>query len=347
MSEFAEQALRGLAAQAGELCRAHGAGGPGFCAALVVKGEVLAQHVHGLAHLEWQQPIDADTRFYLASEAKPWTAAFIMRSVAAGKIALDEDVRGRLPALASYTQPILLGHLLRHASGIEDYLTLWHAQLGRGDHDVLQPEQALELIRRAHDVRFTPGSQYAYSNSNYVLLAELLAQLEGCSLAELAAQLCFEPWRMPSTSFEREPWRVMPRRARSYEPDALHPGAWLDAPVPLATWGDGGLWSTLADLTQAERQWQQDPQGPAHELLLARCCAEDERFAPLGQTYRFGVEVLRHAGREFAFHGGCYASFTSLVLRCPSEQLSLLVLSNREGFDARGPRWLKAVWGDR
>lgn len=322
----------------------HGADEPGFCLAFVANGHTLRQVTHGMANLEWQQPIAEDTRFYLASESKPWTAALTMSSVASGKIGLDEDIRGRLPALASYQQPIHLGHLLRHTSGVPDYLFLWHAQLGRHENDVVTQEQALELIRRAHDVSFTPGTRYEYSNSNYVLLAELLQQLEGCSIAELATSSCFEPWGMRHTSFENRPWRIMPNRARSYDRDAQEASSWKDVPVPLASWGDGGLWSTLADLTRAERRWQEDREGQASEFLLARCCAEDLRFAPAGVPYRFGLEVAQHAGREFVFHGGGYAAFSSLVLRCPSDRASLVVLGNVEDFDTAAPSWLELLW---
>lgn len=324
----------------------HGSDEPGFCLAFVANGQTLRQVTHGMAHLEWRQPIAEDTRFYLASEAKPWTAALMMSSVAAGKIGLDADIRGQLPALASYEQPIRLGHLLRHTSGIADYLFLWHAQLGHHENDVVTQEQALELIRRANDVSFPPGTRYEYSNSNYVLLAELLQQLEGCSIAELARARCFEPWGMQHTSFENQPWRVMPDRARSYDRDGQEVPSWKDVPVPLASWGDGGLWSTLADLIRAECQWQDDDaQGSATQFLLTRCCAEDLRFGPAGQAYRFGLEVAQHAGREFVFHGGGYAAFSSLVLRCPADRASLVVLSNVDGFEAEASSWIELVWG--
>ncbi len=323
----------------------HGSDGPGFCIAFVANGQTLRQVTHGIANLEWQQPIAEDTRFYLASESKPWTAALVMSCVAAGKVGLDTDIRKRLPALSSYQQPIYLGHLLRHTSGIDDYLGLWHAQLGHHENDLITQDQALELIRRSHDVSFLPGTKYDYSNSNYVLLAELLQQLEGCSIAELASGQCFEPWGMQHTSFENQPWRVMPRRARSYERDVKLESSWRDVPVPLASWGDGGIWSTLADLSRAECQWQDDADGSATQFLLTRCCAEDLRFGPPGQPYRFGLEVVQHAGREFVFHGGGYASFSSLVLRCPTDRASLVVLSNVEGFEAAASSWLERLWG--
>jgi len=323
----------------------HSPNGPGFSAALVADGQALRCVHHGMAHLEWQQPLAGDTRYYLASESKPWVAALVLNAVADGRLALDTDLRPQLPALASYEQPLCAGHLLRHTSGIADYLFLWGAQLGRHDNDVVTQAQALDLIRRADDVSFAPGSRHDYSNSNYVLLAEWLQQDAGCRFDELARQRFFEPWGLRHTSFEDQPWRVLPRRARSYGRVTPETGDWQELPVALASWGDGGLWSTPDDLILAERHWLDDWRRHGEHSLLARSCAEDARFGPADEPYRFGLEVLPHAGHRFMFHGGAYAGFTSLVLRCPDQGLSLVLLSNAQGFDSSAATWVDRLWG--
>lgn len=323
----------------------HAPDGPGFSAALVVDGQALRHVHHGMAQLEWRQPLAGDTRYYLASESKPWVAALVLDAIADGRLALDTDLRPQLPALASYEQPLCVGHLLRHTSGIADYLFLWGAQLGRHDNDVVTQAQALDLIRRADDVSFAPGSRHDYSNSNYVLLAEWLQQDAGCRLDELARRRFFEPWGLRHTSFEDQPWRVLPRRARSYGRVTPEAGEWHELPVPLATWGDGGLWSTLDDLVLAEGRWLDDWRRHGDHSLLARCCAEDARFGSVDEPYRFGLELMPHAGRRFMFHGGAYAGFTSLVLRCPDQGLSLVLLSNSQGFDSSASTWVDRLWG--
>ena len=111
----------------------HLAKGPGFSAALLADGQPLRRVHHGMAHLEWPQPLAGDTRYYLASESKPWVAALVLDAVAAGRLTLDTDLRPMLPSLATYRQPVCTGHLLRHTSGVEDYLYLWHLQLGHHD----------------------------------------------------------------------------------------------------------------------------------------------------------------------------------------------------------------------
>ncbi|MEK8032505.1 serine hydrolase domain-containing protein [Ideonella sp. DXS29W] len=320
----------------------HAADGPGFSAALLWDGQLQRVAHHGVAHLEWPQPLAGDTRFYLASESKPWVAALVLDAVAAGRMALDADMRPWLPALSGCDAPVRLGHLLRHTSGIDDYLYLWHMQLGHDEDDLVTQAQALALIQRAGDVDFEPGARHDYSNSNYVLLADWLERDTGVSLDELARRRFFAPWGMADSSFERDPRRAMPRRARSYGRDAA--GHWRERPVHLATWGDGGLWSTLDDVVRAEVRWLDEWRREGPRSLAARCGEDDPRFAPPGHTYRFGVEQLTHAGRTMWFHGGAFAGFTALVLRCLDEGMALVLLSNLEGFDASATTWTQRLW---
>ena len=338
--------LDGLCARFEAACAeralAQGDDEPGFALALVGESQLLGQHCQGRAHLEWPQAITPTTRFYLASEAKPWVAALVLECVDEGLIALDADLRQRVPALAAYEgEPIRLGHLLRHSSGVEDYLGLWQTQLGRHETDVVTRDQALELIRRAGECAFTPGSRHDYSNSNYLLLAELLQQLRGCDLNEWAQRRCFGPWGMTRTSFECDASRVLPERARSYEQRA---GAWVDSPVALETWGDGGLWSSLGDLVRAECRWQQSVADQA--FLIDAPLRADAQYAPNDCVYRFGLERLPEAPGQpgLAFHGGSYAGFSSLLLRCPAQRVSLVALSNCEHRATETTEWITALW---
>jgi CubicO group peptidase (beta-lactamase class C family) len=329
----------------GTLRELHAANGPGFAIALTVDGEALRRAHHGMAHLEWLQPVAGDTRFYLASESKPWVAALVMQAVAAGRVTLDQDMRALLPALAGCSQPVRLGHLLRHTGGIDDYLYLWRMQLGHDEHDLVTQAQALALIRRAGDVDFDPGSRHEYSNSHYVLLADWLERDAGLPLDEIARRRFFEPWGLHDTSFENDPRRVLPRRARSYRRDPAR--GWQDLPVHLASWGDGGMWSTLDDLVRAEAHWLDDWRRHGEPSLLARSGADDGGpFWPAALMYRFCVEVVPRAGRSLMFHGGAFAGFSSLVLRAPDAGWALIVLANGEGFDASASGWMERLSGD-
>ncbi len=318
--------------------------GPGFCIGLALEGQTVRTAHHGLAHLEWQQPLAGDTRFYLASESKLWVAVLVMQAVAAGRIALDADMRELLPALASYEHPVRLGHLLRHTSGVDDYLYLWHMQLGRDESDLVTQAQALELIRRAEDGDFEPGSRFEYSNSNYVLLADWLERDAGLPLAEIARQRLFEPWQLRDTGFENDPHRVLPRRARSYQTSAGGAaGGWCELPVNLASWGDGGMWSTLDELLRAEGFLLDDWRLQGSNSLLALCAADDLRFGSPGLPYRFGVESMSQDQGQMLFHGGSFAAFSSLALRCLEDGWALVVLANIEGFDASAKTWAECL----
>ena len=104
------------------------------------------------------------------------------------------------------------------------------------------------------------------------------------------------------------------------------------------------MWSTLDDLVRAEAHWLDDWRRHGAGSLLARCAAEDVRFGPVGQPYGFGIEVRAHEGRQLMFHGGGFAGFSSLVLRCVEEGCAVIVLANVEGFDASVRTWAERLW---
>lgn len=333
--------LEGFDTAVARLRERHDGRGPGFSIALLHDGQPIRAVHHGHAQLEWQQPLAGSTRFYLASESKPWVAALVMDAVAAGRIALDADMRRLLPALADSGQPVRLGHLLRHTSGLDDYLYLWRMQLAHDEDDLVTQAQALALILRSGEVNFEPGTRHDYSNSNYVLLADWLERDTGLPLAEIARRRFFEPWGLHDTSFEQDPRRVLPRRAQSYKPVA--DGTWQALPVNLATWGDGGMWSTLDDLVRAEASWLEDWRRHGGGSLLACCATQDSRFGPEGHPYGFGVEVIPGPRGRLTFHGGSFAGFSSLILRNLDHDCAVIVLSNAEGFDASASTWSEHV----
>jgi CubicO group peptidase (beta-lactamase class C family) len=66
---------------------------PGASLAVVRNGEIVYQKGFGLAHLEYDVPIKADTIFHVASVSKQFTAMAIVLLEQDGKLSIDDDVR--------------------------------------------------------------------------------------------------------------------------------------------------------------------------------------------------------------------------------------------------------------
>ncbi|MCA9645083.1 MAG: beta-lactamase family protein, partial [Myxococcales bacterium] len=136
--------------------------------------------------------------YHVGSLSKQFTAAGILRLRDAGKLSLDASVRRYLPSLPEAFQPVTLSHLLHHTAGVPDYTAT--PQLEAMMHQPTAPEKLLDLIVQ-QPLTFPPGTAYAYSNSNYLLLGLVIARVNGKPFAESIQQLVLSPAGMTRSDF--------------------------------------------------------------------------------------------------------------------------------------------------
>lgn len=193
--------------------------GPGAAVAVVRTGEPTFLGAFGMADLELETPVTPSTRFPIASVSKQFTGACLALAIEAGLLAADDHLREFIPELADFADPITLEHLIRHTSGLRDVVQLLPLA-GWRDWDVTTHTDALELILGQREGNFAPGSSWSYSNTGYVLLAEVLQRVTGRSFRALASDWIFEPLRMDATHVQDDPRELVPGRSRSYMPGA-------------------------------------------------------------------------------------------------------------------------------
>lgn len=320
------------------------ADGPGFSALVVRAGQPLFELHHGLACMEMGVPLSAASRYYLASESKQFTAACALDLVRRGAIALDDDVRPHLSDIRQIAVPVSLRQLLNHSSGIPDYLSCIGYQLGRHESDYFDHRIISELIRKFDETDFIPGARHDYSNSNYILLAQLVQALSGQSLAAYARALLFAPLNMHATSYDEERHSIMPGRVRSYTRDPARPLGYKQELGNASTIGDGGLYSCTADLLLWEREWHRQYADPGSLIrALLQPSADQEGVV---QPYRFGLECAQHEEIDYVFHGGCLWGFNTLMLRVPQAGLSVILLSNSDSLEPDAGALMAALCAD-
>jgi CubicO group peptidase (beta-lactamase class C family) len=140
---------------------------------------ILWQRAFGLAHRDPDVLNDIETRFNIASVGKLFTTVSIAQLAEQGLLSYDDPVANYLgsdwlaPDVAS---EITIEHLLTHRSGLGDFLEseeLIVVAAPPTGLDVYQP------IIREDRPRFTPGSQFQYSNSGFILLGVIVEQVTG------------------------------------------------------------------------------------------------------------------------------------------------------------------------
>ena len=301
---------------------------PGASIAVIEKGKVVYSHGYGAASLEYGAPNTPATRFHLASISKQFTAFAIHLLAQDGKLSLDDDVRKYLPRLHDFGKPITVRQLLHHTSGLRDQWNLLALAGWRLD-DEITDEDVSRLLYQQTELNFPPGDQFLYSNSGYTLLALVVKQVSGKTLAEFAKERIFDPLGMADTHFQDNYRVVVKDRAYSYErqPD----GEYRYIALTYSTVGPSSLFSTVEDLARWDENFYTGKVGgPA---LLARMQEKGKLNDGKDIDYASGLFIGRYRGLRTVEHSGGDAAFRTNILRFPDQHVSVVVLANAGDLD--------------
>ncbi|RKN12530.1 serine hydrolase domain-containing protein [Streptomyces radicis] len=235
---------------------------PGFVLLAARDGVIVAHEArgHAVRYSGWDEatatpvelprdawvPMARDTIFDLASVSKLFTATVATRLAERGALDLDAPVAATLPEFAAADPakaPITARQLLVHRSGLVAWLNLWS----------LPDNEARLAAIHASPLAREPGSGYAYSDLNLIVLGTLVERLTGHPLDTLVAEWVTGPLGMADTRYNPPP-ELLPRiAATEYQPatgrgmvrgSAHDENAWAFGGVA----GHAGLFSTAADL---------------------------------------------------------------------------------------------------
>lgn len=292
---------------------------------MIVHVEAPGTHVDvsvaaGVADRTTGAPLTVDAGFRIASNTKTFTAATILRLVEQGELSLETPIAELLaPATVDvlrsggyHPELITLRQLLVHTSGIYDYGTdpAYEAAVNA---DPAKQWTRLEQVRFAIEHGRPvgePGAVYAYSDTGYALLGEIIERVTGGSLADAYRTLLdFAGLHLDATyveSLEPVPPGVAPR-AHQYV--GVLDG--FDANPSFDGLGPSGLVSTVDDLATFYRA-----------LLRGEVFAQPEtldvmlEIPPSNAEARAGMGIFRLdvAGNVCWSHSGFWGTF---VFTCP------------------------------
>lgn len=300
---------------------------PGYAVGIVRKDSLIFAKGYGMASLEHRTPITANTRFYIASVSKQFTGYCITLLARQKKLDLDEDIRVYLPWFPDLQKEITVRHLLHHTSGIRDHLNMI-AIAGLTIDGVLTNDLVIRTLRQQKGLNFNPGERYQYSNSNYVLLAEIVRAVSGRSLREYADSAIFKPLQMKDTHFHDDPGELVVNRALSYWPGTK--GNYTNAQQNIYTVGDGGMFTTLNDVARWVGNFYQPVAGDAADI--DSLTATGQLNSGKMMSYASGISVSSREGWKMYSHGGALHGYNAFIAVYPELQVGVVILGNvREG----------------
>ncbi len=161
------------------------------------KGRVMFEKGYGDSDERSKRKNSVNTVYELASCSKQFTAAAIVLLKRQGKLNYTDEMAKYLPEF-SFWKKITIYDLLRHTSGIPEYL----ADIP-GNMDTTKIATNKDLIKfyeaRKDTLKFEPGSRHRYCNTNYALLASIIERVSGTSYAKFLVENVFKPLKMKHT----------------------------------------------------------------------------------------------------------------------------------------------------
>ena len=302
---------------------ARGFGVPGMALALVTPGRRL-RHVFGVDAPHSQVAVAADTWFSLASVAKHATAMAVLELAQESRLALDGPIGASLPGLPAAWARRSIDSLLRHTSGLPEYL---------GPDEDAVPETRAAFIERygARPTVFEEGEGWIYSNTNYIVLAFLVAHLRGTSFAAVIDRTV-AGFGARGVAVAGSQW------TRDANRDKLGAAARDGVSRGREVIGDGDLSMTV----DGAADW-------LHGLLGGAALAEPWRsrmWSPaLLRTgrpapYGYGWFVDRLGAEPICHHAGHFDGWTAIAYLAPSRGCGVIAMCN---LAPRNTRAMRAV----
>lgn len=305
---------------------------PGCSAAVGIEGAVAWSGARGVADTATGRPLTTTSVFDVASVSKQFTATAVLLLAAAGELKLTDPVMKHVPGLPGWARTVTVDHLVHHTSGITDYTHLLNAA-GHALTDPATQRDALDAIAKAPQP--TSGT-FAYSNSNYVLLAEVVAAVSGQPLPRFLDANVFSPLRL---AMSLAPAARGPETALPYtrSPD----GTWQPAGSAWTQIGDGAVQTTPGELVRWADNYRTGAVGG--EALLK---AQLDRAVPAGQPAgpRYGAGIAVNPDGTLSHEGG-WAGYVTLFGVTADRRTAIAVSCNAAETDiAAVATGLQRIW---
>ena len=216
---------------------------PGFSLVVWSHDNVVFAKGYGLADVASKTSATPDTRFAIGSVSKQFTAAATLLLAQQGKLSLDDKLAKYLPDMPN-ADKITLRMLLNQDSGLHNYPnTREHNWPMSGS---IPPEKIIAVLK-TDKPDFAPGEKWEYSNSNYAVLAFIVARVSGIAYPNFLTQKVFTPLAMSSSGsgFAEQSQAATPYEGTAGNFHPAQPRLSLDL-----FYGAGSVISTAQDLAR-------------------------------------------------------------------------------------------------
>ncbi len=323
--------------------------GPGLIYAVLRNGLIEEMNSGGYADIQNRTLITPNTVFNIASNSKAFTAASIVLLARHTTLRYDDPVAKYIPELPEYARMIQIKDLIFHTSGLPHYVPLFNSPNPVTNMEVLQ------FLSSASGLHFRPGTAIAYSNTGYVLLAEVVQRVSEDTFPSYIKRHIFDRLDMQSS------WVLDVNASSQSKTKAIGYDPWPgfqrnDFNNADYVHGDGGFMVNMMDFIKwlsalhkpgffsVEEIQQIFSPGRDKDGHPWKYLAEPESFSfenlhyyltdsfpDRSVHYGFGWILGNLNNQRLFCHGGAWCGYRSGVAYIPEQELWVAVFSNYGG----------------
>jgi CubicO group peptidase (beta-lactamase class C family) len=294
----------------------------GFNGAFLVAkgGNIVYEAYNGLVKLNGKDSIKINTAFHIASTSKTFTAAAVLYLVDKKQLSLDDSIQKFFPGFPY--KNITIKTLLSQRSGLPNYMNAmeeggWNRKQIATNNDVLE-----FFMTKQPKLYYPSGTRFNYSNTNFVLLSQIIEKVSGKSYASFLKEIIFTPLQMNDTYVYTHADSL--KATPSYRWNGVMEGyTWMDETV-----GDKNIYSTVRDLLK----WDQ----ALYSNQILSLAMKDSAFKPYSfekpgiHNYGLGWRIYTlPQNKSIVYHNGWWHGNNSCFYRVTSDSLTIIVLGNK------------------
>jgi D-alanyl-D-alanine carboxypeptidase len=306
----------------------HETGVPSASVGIVQGGKIVYTHAFGMARIEPALPAAPEMAYPIGSISKQFTAAAVLLLQEQGMLSIDDPVSKYFPELTR-TKDVKLRNLMTMTSGYEDFapqdysIPAWY-----------QPRNPADTVKEwaGKPLDFEPGTQWQYSNTNYVLLSLIVEKATGEPFYKyLRAHVLDAAHLTGAFNAYTERDKLQTTGYVSY---AMQPPRVLPLEAPGWYFGDGELAMPASTLLSWDlgfiNQTLLTP--PSYKLMETAFVTKDGRDT----GYGLGIQVHDRNGHKMIEHGGEVGGYVAENIVYPDDKLAIVVLTNEVASSAAG-----------
>jgi CubicO group peptidase (beta-lactamase class C family) len=302
---------------------------PGAAVLVQHQGKNIYKKCLGIANLEHQIPIRPETSFDLASVSKHLTSFGVLLLEKDGKLNINDDIHQYLSEIPDYNKKITIKNLIYQSSGLWEFWSILNKYSGFRNRDYFKITDVLNLLQHQQELIFNPGTKYAYTNTNYSLLAEIVKRITGVSFGEWTKENIFNPLEMENTYFQEDCKIPISNKATAYlkrEKKYI-----LARPSNVEIPGSAHAFTTLNDMAKWIDNLRTGKLGGKNVLKIMLTRGKLNNGKEI--SYAAGLIVSDYKGIEMIEHSGQTGGYKTMLVYCPEKELGIVILANERSIN--------------